>query len=117
KAQGGGRQAELNRRQKIWQSQLEKYRDCNIAAARGIATQSGDPMSLALAARGMCGQVEGPLRKALIDAYADVPGISSHAIENVRQRRLDRNAAEIVAGRAANGNGSPQLQPPLTHDY
>jgi hypothetical protein len=110
-------QADLQRRLKITEPSLEKYIECNVTAARGIALQPGDPMSLALAARGLCGQVEGPLRKALIDAFADIPGASSHEIEGIRQKILERSAAEIVAVRAANGNEPPPPKQPQARDY
>jgi hypothetical protein len=68
-----------------------------------LALQSGDPLSLAIAARGPCEQAESDLRKALIAAYIDLdPSVNQEALETARKKVLERNAAEIVAARAAN---------------
>jgi hypothetical protein len=100
-AQRAAQLAENKRRIERYQPQARKYLDCNAAAAKGIALQQGDPVSLALAARGLCGRAEVELQKAIIDAYSDFnPGLGNHAIEIARQTALERNAAEIVAVRA-----------------
>ena len=93
-------QDDLPQRVRLWQPELEKYRDCNNRAAIGIALQPGDPLSLATAARGMCSHYELELQSALVAAYADIPGVGEHALQHVRQTILEYNVAEIVAARA-----------------
>jgi hypothetical protein len=103
-AQSAAQLAEINRRIERYRPQLRKYLDCNTASARGIALQQGDPGSLALAARGLCGKVEVELQKAIVDAFSD-PGLGNHTMETARQTALEHNAAEIVAARAARDQG------------
>jgi hypothetical protein len=54
KADGDAYLADYDRRLKTWKPQLAKYYGCNGSAARMVASQSGDPISLALAARNLC---------------------------------------------------------------
>jgi hypothetical protein len=99
-AENEARQDDLRQRVRLWQPQLEKYRECNNHAANGIALRPGDPLSLATAARAMCSHYEVELQSALVAAYADIPGVGEHALQRVRQTTLEYNVAEIVAARA-----------------
>jgi hypothetical protein len=99
-AENGSRQDDLHQRVRLWQPQLEKYRDCNSHAATGIALHSGDPLALATAARGMCSHDELELQTALVATYADIPGVGEDALQHARQTILEHNTAEIVAARA-----------------
>lgn len=103
-AQSAAQLAEINRQTERYRPQLRKYLACNTASAKGIAFQQGDPVSLALAARGLCGKVEAELQKAIVDAFSD-PGLGNHTMETARQTALEHNAAEIVAARAARDEG------------
>ena len=99
-AENEPRQDDLRQRVRLWQPQLEKYRDCNSHAANGIALHPGDPLSLATAARGMCAHYELELQTALVATYADFPGVGEDALQHARQTILEHNTAEIVAARS-----------------
>ena len=99
-AENEARQDDLRQRVRLWRPELEKYRACNNHAAKGIALRPGDPLSLATAARGMCSHYELELQSALVAAYADIPGVGEHALQQVRQTILEYDVAEIVGVRA-----------------
>jgi hypothetical protein len=99
-AENAARQGDLRQRVRLWQPQLEKYRDCNSHVANGIASHPGDPLSLAAAARGMCSHYEAELQSALVATYADIPGVGEDALQRVRQTILEHDTAEIIAARS-----------------
>lgn len=103
-------QQQGNARLADWQPYLNKYVECNLHASKGIASQQGDPLSLAVAARGLCSSTEADLDKALHNAY---PSLSTYhaAIENARKTILEHNAAAIVAARAARASAPPRPRP------
>jgi adenylate kinase len=109
----------FEQRDKMFKPQLNKYSECNEHAAKAIAFQQGDPVSLALAARGLCARFELELEHAIKNAYGDIvlPSDVSNVIEQARQNVLERNAAEIVAYRAARTSAPPRPKPPKTYDY
>jgi hypothetical protein len=94
------RQDDFRQRIRLWRPELEKYRECDNHAANGIASQPGEPLSLATAARGMCWHYELELQSALVAVYADSPSVGEHALQHVRQTILGYNVAEIVAARS-----------------
>jgi len=95
-----------------------KYSDCNGAAARGVAFQQDDPVSLAVAARDLCARYELELEKAVKKAYGDTidPSDVNRMIEDARQAMLERNVAEIEAYRAARTSAPLRPKPPQTYD-
>jgi hypothetical protein len=95
-----------------------KYSDCNRAAAKAVAFQQDDPVSLAVAARDLCARFELELEKAVKNAYGDTidPSDINRVIEDARQAMLERNAAEIAAYRAGRASAPPRPKPPQTHD-
>jgi hypothetical protein len=93
---------------------MREYVACNRKAARAVSTQTGDLVSLAVGARGICQSEEAKLRSVVTAAYADEPnGVVSvnSFMESARKKTLDDNAGVIVASRAAN-NSSPPASPP-----
>jgi tartrate dehydratase alpha subunit/fumarate hydratase class I-like protein len=87
--------------------QLAKYYSCNKSAARAVAAQVGDPVSLAIGARSLCRAEEAKLQEAVYAAYSDNPAFGTQAMETVRKKALENNTGEIVAYRAnANANSS-----------
>jgi hypothetical protein len=109
----------IQQRDVPWQPALDKYSDCNRHAVKGLAFQQGDPLSLALAASGMCARLERELKDVVQNAYRDVmnPTDIGDAIEKARRTMLERNAAEIVAARAAGASAPPPPKPPQARDY
>jgi hypothetical protein len=95
-----------------------KYSDCNRAAAKGVAFQQGDPVSLAVAARGLCARFELELEKAVKNAYGDIidPSDVNRMIEDAREAMIERNAAEIAAYREARASAPPRSKLPQTDD-
>jgi len=95
-----------------------KYSECNRAAARGVAFQQDDPVSLAVAARDLCARFEPELEKAVKNAYGDIidPSDVNRMIEDARDAMVERNVAEIEAYRAARTSAPPRPKPPQTHD-
>src|SRR5947209_3511636 len=64
KAQSEAKKADYDRRFESWKPLLKEYSACNRNASRIVATQPGDPMSLAIAARNLCRSDEANLQKA-----------------------------------------------------
>jgi hypothetical protein len=112
-------QAQFAQRDETFKPVLDQYSNCNRTAAKGVAFQQGDPVSLALAARGLCAKFEIELKDAIKQAYGDILLSSdlNQQVENARQIMLERNAAEIVAYRAAKASAPPRPKPPKTYDY
>lgn len=75
------------------------YYACNHRAARHVASQPGDPLSLGIAARGMCSADEAVLIEALRRSYE--PGRALRMLERVRANVAEFNATTIVKARAA----------------
>lgn len=78
-------------------AEMNAYIACNVYAARSIAKQTGDPLSLAVAARGMCPKEDHVLHQALLRAHR--PAIATEIMSRTRTRILDGNAAAIVSVR------------------
>jgi len=112
KADGDAYLADYDRRLKTWKPQLAEYHACNRNAARIVASQSDDPISLAMAARNLCRADEANLRKAVYAAYSDNPRFGMEAMEKVRKSALENNAGEIVAYRARMSSPTPAPNPP-----
>jgi hypothetical protein len=100
---------------------LEAYFMCNRAAAAVVASQRGDPASLAIAARGFCKTEDYNLQSALIAAQAgqNIFGgsasrraIAMKALRAARSQALENNLADIVANRATT---SPPPAPSVPH--
>jgi hypothetical protein len=95
-AEGRAKIADYDRRLETWKPQAAEYFACNRKASMVVASQPGDPTSLAIAARSICGSVEAKLRKAIYDAYADDdPGFGNRTMEKVRTRVLEDNTGDI----------------------
>lgn len=73
------------------------YLRCNQAAAQTVARLEGDPVSLAIAARGMCINAEIALKKAAIAAHGSQ--LASKMIDIARKIAADNNTAIIVKER------------------
>ena len=54
---------------------LGTYVDCNLKNSRRIANQEGDPIALAMAARGMCQSEEFNLERALVRSFGSMRGM------------------------------------------
>ncbi len=89
--------------------QLTAYINCNRAAVRSVAMQSGDPVSLAYAARGMCVREDLALAVAVQD-WALSPDVEAYTLRLNREKMLENNAALIVSLRA---RGAQQSAAPL----
>jgi hypothetical protein len=99
KADGEAQIADYDRRLQTWKPQLREYSVCNKNASRVVATQPGDPLPLAIAARNLCRAKEAELRKAIYAAYTDNPSFGMEALEKMRKSALENNTGEIVAYR------------------
>lgn len=108
-AQAEAQRADLDKRIERYKPELRAYASCNRKASRAVAPQTGDPVSLAIAARSLCRESEATLRKAIMAALDHDPGLAMRAMENARQSILENNAGDIVAARA--GASEPQRQP------
>jgi hypothetical protein len=108
-AQAEAQRADLGKRIERYKPELRAYASCNRKASRAVAPQTGDPVSLALAARNLCREPEATLRKAIMAALDNDPGLAMRAMEDARQSILENNAGDIVATRA--GASEPQRQP------
>jgi hypothetical protein len=111
KAQSEAKKADYDRRFESWKPQLREYNACNRTASRIVATQPGDPMSLAIAARNLCRSDEANLQKAIYAAYSDNPSFGMKAMEKVRKSVLENNTGEIVAYRVK-ANSTPASSRP-----
>jgi outer membrane murein-binding lipoprotein Lpp len=76
--------------------QLTAYINCNRAAVRAVAMQSGDPVSLAYAARGTCVREDLALAVAVQD-WAISSNVEEYTMRLAREKMLENNAASIVA--------------------
>jgi hypothetical protein len=79
-------------------AEMDAYILCKGTAARKIALQSGDPLSLAVAARGMCSQEDAALLQALLRTHR--PQVAMQIMDRSRQRLVDFNASIIVDARS-----------------
>jgi hypothetical protein len=80
-----------------YRSQIENYVDCNMSASRKIGKQLGDPVSLGLAARGMCLREDLALLDALRRQHR--PDVAVQIMDGFRARILEANATDIVRTR------------------
>ena len=104
--------------------QLEEYYICNKSAAAIVATQTGDPASLAIAARNFCRTEENNFGKVLTAAQVHPKNYGRHAIsanhpasakktlEAVRKQALENNMGDIVALRATENPTHAPSRPP-----
>lgn len=81
-----------------YKAEATAYIDCNIKASRIVALQEGDPISLGLAAQGVCAREELALTNALNRAHR--PRVAARLIDDVRQDTVRSNASVIVKVRA-----------------
>ena len=103
---------------------LDEYYICNKSAAAVVATQTGDPASLAIAARNFCRTEEHNLGKVLTAAQthpknygrhaisANHPAFSRKTLETVRKQALENNLGDIVAFRAIENPTLAPSRPP-----
>ena len=75
-------------------TELKAYYACNANHARTLARQDGDPVSLSIAARGMCHRELSRLGDALIRVRA--ASTADSLLSFARKVVLERNAAVIV---------------------
>src|SRR5262245_8940111 len=80
-----------------WQRERKAYAGCNLAASRSIAQQQGDPLSLAMAALGMCGRERAALAIALSKVYR--PSTVLSLLDLARRQQIEANAAAIAIER------------------
>lgn len=78
--------------------ELKAYYACNAKQARIAARQEGDPVSLGIAARGMCQREYGNLWDALLRVRG--PGSAESLLNYTRKLVLEKNAAAIVSERS-----------------
>jgi hypothetical protein len=107
KAESDAKIADYGRRFETWRPQLREYKICNKKASQVVASQPGDPISLAMAARNLCRSQEQDLRRAIYAAYADNPNFGIEALETVRKSAIEDNTGEIVAYRAKAASPTP----------
>jgi|SRR5215471_4711222 len=100
KAEAKAHLADYDQLTETWKSPFQAYAECNRRASRAVATQTGDPASLALAARDLCRATEANLRKTVY-AAGDNPDFGIDTMEKLRGAMLKNNAGNIVAARAA----------------
>ena len=99
KAEAKGQIADDDQRTETWKSPFQAYADCNRRAAQAVATKTGDPTSLAVAARNRCRMAETTLRKEVYAANEDNPEVGTDTMEKLRGAILQDNASYIVAAR------------------
>jgi hypothetical protein len=101
---------DYDRRMETWKPTLQAYVSCNRSASRAVAPQTGDPVSLAVAARNLCRTSEANLRKAIYAAYEDNPTFGIETMDKTRRSILENNTGDIVAARAA-ATATPRRPP------
>ena len=101
KADPKERVADYDHPREAWKSPFQAYADCNKSASRVVARQTGDPGSLAVAARDLCQTTEANLRSAIYAAYQDNPNFGVDTMEKLRGAILENNTSEILAARTA----------------
>ena len=101
KADAKERVADYDHPREAWKSPFQAYADCNKSASRVVAKQTGDPGSLAVAARDLCQTTEANLRTAIYAAYVDNPNFGIDTMEKLRGAILQNNTSDIVAARTA----------------
>lgn len=74
------------------------YIDCNYANSVKIAKQNGDPLSLAVAASGMCSREASNLAQALAQQHG--AATASQMMSNFEIKQVKANAAMIVNHRS-----------------
>jgi hypothetical protein len=84
-----------------YKAQLDGYMACNLSASKVVSTQAGDPMALAIAARGLCGKEELALMQAVQGSHS--PTAANRIIEMFRTRMVEENVTSIVTLRARRG--------------
>ena len=79
---------------RFYSRQMDAYLDCNVRASRYVARQQGDPVSLGLAARGMCIKEDAALTEAVAKVYQGPMVL--RVIRLYREKTLETNAGAIV---------------------
>src|SRR5215212_4058065 len=79
---------------RFYSRQMDAYLDCNIRASRYVARQQGDPVSLGLAARGMCSKEDAALTEAITKVYQGPMVL--RVMRLYREKTLETNAGAIV---------------------
>ena len=77
---------------------LGTYVVCNQKNSRRIASQEGDPIALAMAARGMCQSEEFNLERALVRSFGSTRG--TKILDRFRKLSFESNVTLIVSDRA-----------------
>jgi hypothetical protein len=77
---------------------LREYILCNNAASRVVAPQQGDPISLAVAARGLCAKEEVALLNELKATKSE--GAAYALLNGYKDAATESNTTEIVKARA-----------------
>jgi hypothetical protein len=77
---------------------INDYADCNIYASHKVASQPGDPLSLAVAAAAMCTSEKARYGQ-IVDAQ-EGPGRALAAMNALENSSIKANAATIVRARA-----------------
>jgi hypothetical protein len=78
-----------------YKAEMNSYVRCNMVSARDIAKQPGDPLSLAVAAQGMCSSEEAAVTRAIRPTFSD-PLAAERTMAKVNADMLKTNAGIIV---------------------
>jgi hypothetical protein len=105
--------AGMQRRLESYTPIMRKYFACNKNASRIVSTQSGDPGSLAVAARILCSAAEIDLQNAINAAYSNDPSFGLQTMEKIRKLAVETNIGSIVAFRIKGGDKSEHRPAPL----
>lgn len=77
--------------------EVRAYAVCVTASAKAVASQTGDPVSLAYGARAMCGQSEVALRQKIMSQRS--PTQAARLMDTFRDAALESATADIVKAR------------------
>ena len=116
-AERKARVAERDRRFESLKPSIRAYYACNRNASRIVATQAGDPTSLAIGARSTCRAEEDALYKEAYATFKDAPEdptLAKRLIEKFRKQALENNTGDIVGLRAGNTPSSTSETPSTT---
>lgn len=77
-----------------FEPQMKEYINCNLSNSSKIARQSGDPVSLGVAAHGMCGRSAADLSEAM--AAHRGPAFATDMMSSFERKQIQSNAALIA---------------------
>lgn len=80
---------------------IRAYIECNLLASRAVAAQAGDPISLAVAAMGLCSKEKIAVRQSLLSTHSAL--VAEAMMQRADRVQIEENTAEIVRTRARRG--------------